>query len=70
LEKAHKLKDNDILHIIDTINTATDIKASNTTHQNNECLEICKDIDGKITFVMEVRKHYGGWLALVTCYRK
>ena len=35
----------------------------------NECLEICNDIDGKITFVMEIRKHYGGWLTLVTCYR-
>jgi len=66
---SHNLKDDDLLHIVDVINTATDIKVSDITHQNNECLEICKDIDGIITFVMEIRKHYGGWLALVTCYR-
>jgi len=70
LKKAsHNLKDNDLLHIVDAINTATDIKVSNTVHQNNKCLEICEDIGGKITFIMEIRKHYGGWLALVTCYR-
>ena len=66
---SHNLKSNDLLHIVDAINTATDIKVSDTTHQNNKCLEICKDTDGKITFIMEVRIHYGGWLALVTCYR-
>jgi len=70
LKKAsHNLKGNDLLHIVDAINTATNIKVSNTAHQNNKCLEICKDIGGKITFIMEIRKHYGGWLALVTCYR-
>ena len=66
----HNLKDDDLLHIVDAINTATEIKVSNKTHQNNVCLEICKDIDGKLTFIMEVRIHYGGWLTLVTCYRK
>ena len=68
-KNSHNLKNNDLLHIVDAINTATNIKVSDTTHQNNECLEICIDIDGKITFIMEVRIHYGGWLALVTCYR-
>ena len=66
----HNLKNDDLLHIVDVINTATDIKLSDKKHQNNECLKICKDIDGNITFVMEVRIHFGGWLALVTCYRK
>jgi hypothetical protein len=66
----HNLKNDDLLHIIDVINTAADIRVSDITHQNNECLEICKDIDGIITFVMEIRKHYGGWLTLVTCYRQ
>jgi len=66
---SHNLKDDDLMHIVNTINTATDIKVSDTIHQNNKCLEICKDIGGKITFVMEVRVHYGGWLTLVTCYR-
>ena len=66
----HNLDDDDLLHIVDVINTATDIKTSNKTHQNNVCLKISKDINGKLTFVMEVRIHYGGWLTLVTCYRK
>ena len=65
----HNLKDDDLLHIVDVINTTKDIKVSDVTHQNNECLEICTNISGEITFVMEVRIHYGGWLALVTCYR-
>jgi hypothetical protein len=59
----------DLLHIVDAINTSTDIKISATKHQNNECLEISKDIEGKITFIIEVRIHYGDWLSLVTCYR-
>ena len=66
----HNLKNEDLLHIVDAINTATDIEVSAKKHQNNKCLEICKDIDGKITFIMEVRIQYGGWLALVTCYRQ
>jgi hypothetical protein len=66
----HNLKDDDLLHIVNAINTATDIKVSEESHQNNECLKICKNIGGEITFVMEVRIHYGGWLSLVTCYRK
>ena len=68
-KSSHNLKDDDLLHIVNAINTATEIKLSSTTHQNNECLEICNDINGKITYVMEVRIRYGGWLALVTCYR-
>ena len=66
---SHNLKDDDLLHIVDAINTATDIKVSDKTHQNNKCLEICKNIGGNITFIMEVRIHHGGWLSLVTCYR-
>jgi len=66
----HNLKDDDLLHFVDAINTATDIIVSTMKHQNNECLEICKDIDGKIAFIMEVRIHYRGWLSLVTCYRQ
>jgi hypothetical protein len=66
---SHNLEGNELLQIVDVINTATDIKVSDIIHQNNECLEICKDIGGKVTFIMEVRKHYGGWLALVTCYK-
>jgi hypothetical protein len=68
----HNLRDDDLLNLVYAINTATEtnIKVSDKTHQNNECLEISKEIDGEIIFVMEVRIHYGGWLSLVTCYRK
>jgi hypothetical protein len=52
------------------INTATDIKYSPIHHQNNKCLEFTQDIDGNIIFVVEVRIKFGGWLALVTCYRR
>jgi len=65
----HKLKDDDLLHIVDIINSATDIHISELKHQNNECLEISYNISGKIILILEVRIHYGGWLALVTCYR-
>ncbi|MCL1992525.1 MAG: hypothetical protein FWG66_06240 [Spirochaetes bacterium] len=69
-KSSHNLEEDDFLHIVDVVNTATEIKLSDKKHQNNDCLFISKDIGGKITFVMEVRIHYGGWLALVTCYRK
>jgi len=67
---SHNLKNDDLLKIVEVVNTATDIKLSDTTHQNNECLEFTKDIGGNITFVVEVRVKYGGWLALATCYRQ
>jgi hypothetical protein len=71
LNKAsHNLKEGDLLLIPEVINTATDICLSDITHQNNKCLEFSKDIVGGITFVVEVRIHHGGWLALVTCYRQ
>jgi hypothetical protein len=65
----HNLKDDDLLQIVEIINTATDIQVSNIKHQNNECLEISYNLDGKIILILEVRIHYGGWLSLVTCYR-
>jgi hypothetical protein len=65
----HNLNDDDLLHIADAINNAANIQVSNAKHQNNECLEISGNIGRKITFVVEVRIHYGGWLAFVTCYR-
>jgi hypothetical protein len=67
---SHNLHDGDLLRLVNVINTATDIKNSQIHHQNNKCLEITQDIDGNITFVVEVRVKFGGWLALVTCYRQ
>ena len=68
--QAPNLRDDDLLNLAEAINTATDIKMSDKKHQNNDCIELSKDIDGKISFVVEVRIHFGGWLALVTCYRQ
>ena len=65
----HKLKDDDLLHIVEIINSATDIQVSDEMHQNNGCLEISYNLGGKIILILEVRIHYGGWLSLVTCYR-
>jgi hypothetical protein len=65
----HNLEPDDIFHIIDVINTATDIKLQAKKHQNNETLLFQKDINGEITFLTEVRIT-NKELALVTCYRK
>jgi hypothetical protein len=67
---SHNLRENDLLRIPGIINTATDIRVSDTMNQNNECLEFRKDIDGDITLVVEARVNYGGWLCPVTIYRK
>jgi hypothetical protein len=67
---SHNLRENDLLLIPDIINMATDIRVSDTMNQNNECLELKKDINGEITLIVEARVNYGGWLSLVTIYRK
>jgi hypothetical protein len=66
----HNLKDDDMLILVDIINTAVDIKISDKKHQNNDVIKISKDIDGKITVTLEIRVGHDGWLALVTCTRK
>ena len=68
--KHHNLERDDIFHIADVINTATDIELSTEKNQNNQVLYFRKDINGVITFVEEVRARHDGWLALVTCYRQ
>jgi hypothetical protein len=65
----HLLENDDILHYVDVINTATDIKPSGKKHLNNEVITFTKDINGKILFAVEVRIKHGGWLSLITCYR-
>jgi hypothetical protein len=66
----HNLKDNDMLFLVDVINTAIEIKMSDEKHQNNDVVKISKDIDGQITFTLEIRVGHDGWLSLVTCARK
>jgi hypothetical protein len=48
---SHNLRENDFLLISEIINTATDIRVSDTKNQNNECLEFRKDADGDITLL-------------------
>jgi hypothetical protein len=67
---SHNLRENDLLFVSEIINTATDIRLSEETNQNNECLEFRKDIDGEITLVVEVRVNFSGWICPVTIYRK
>jgi hypothetical protein len=69
-KSVHNLQPDDIFHIVDVINTAGHIQRSGKQHQNNEVLEFHKDVNGIITFVAEVRAHFDGWLALITCYRQ
>jgi hypothetical protein len=66
----HCLESDDIFHLVDVINTSTDIQLSDMKHQNNKILVFKKNIHGNIVFVEEARIQYGGWLALVTCYRE
>jgi hypothetical protein len=63
------LEDNDLLHIVEVINTTTDIELSDKSHQDNIVLTFKKDANGELNFVEEVRIKHNGQLALVTCYR-
>jgi hypothetical protein len=67
-KQAHNLEKDDLLHVVDVINSATTIEPAGT-HQDNDVLRFKKDIDGDIVFVEEVRAKHNGQLALVTCYR-
>jgi hypothetical protein len=69
-ETSHNLLPDDIFSLADVVNTATAIQKSEKQHQNNEVLEFSKEISGMITFVLEVRVNFSGWLTLVTCYRQ
>jgi hypothetical protein len=65
----HNLHFEDIFCVTDVINTASFMERSAEGNQNNEVIKFRKDSNGLITFVMEIRVKYEGWLALVTCYR-
>ena len=66
----HNLEDDDVLHIVDVINTSTDITLSERKFLHNEALLFVKDISGDITFLIQVRAEYGGWLAFADCWRR
>jgi hypothetical protein len=73
-KESHNLLFDDILHIVDVINNADtiDLSTDKSKHKNDVFL-FKKDINGTITFVIELRisKAYpDGWLDLVTCYRQ
>jgi hypothetical protein len=65
----HNLEEDDLLHIVDVINTSVDITLSERSHQDSIVLTFRKDIGGEIDFVEELRIKHNGQLALVTCYR-
>jgi hypothetical protein len=69
-KSSHNLEPDDIFHIIDVINTATDIKLSDKEFLHNPALIFQKDISGKITFLVQVRTEHDGWLAFADCWRK
>jgi hypothetical protein len=68
-KKNHNLENDDLLHLVDAINTASVIEVSDKKHQDNDVLIFKKDINGEIDFVEELRMKHNGQLALITCYR-
>jgi hypothetical protein len=65
----HMLEKDDVLHYVDVVNTAADIRLSEKKHLSNKVITFTKDINGKILFAVEVRVKHGGWLSMITCYR-
>jgi hypothetical protein len=66
----HNLEPGDIFHIEDVINTATDISISDKEFLHSPALIFKKDIDGELTFLVQVRAEHGGWLAFANCWRQ
>jgi hypothetical protein len=58
----HNLEPDDLLLAVEVMNTATDIELSEPPHQNNDVLVFKKDIDGEITFLVEVHIKNGYFL--------
>jgi hypothetical protein len=69
-KSSHYLEPDDIFHIKDVINTATDISMSDKEFLHNPVLIFKKEINGEITFLVQVRAQYGGWLAFADCWRQ
>jgi hypothetical protein len=67
---AHNLESDDILHINEVINTTTDISLSGREFLHNKALLFKKDISGEVTFLVQLRPKYDGWLAFADCWRK
>jgi hypothetical protein len=53
---AHNLDPDDLLRMVDIINTSQDITLSPEKHQNNQVLIFKKDVDGELTVLAEFRK--------------
>jgi hypothetical protein len=66
----HNLEDDDIFRLVEIINTATDITLSERKFLHNQALLFVKDISGEITFLIQVRIEFGGWLAFGDCWRR
>jgi hypothetical protein len=66
----HNLEPGDIFHIKDVINTATDISMSDKEFLHSPAMIFKKDINGEITFLVQARAEYSGWLAFANCWRQ
>ncbi|GHV75004.1 hypothetical protein AGMMS49940_23060 [Spirochaetia bacterium] len=67
---SHNIEPGDIFHIREVINTATDISMSEKEFLHSPALIFKKDLDGEITFLVQVRAEHGGWLAFADCWRQ
>jgi transcription elongation factor len=64
----HNLQPDDLLNVVEVINTATDISISAKKHKSNDVLVFKKDIDGEITFLAEVHEK-NGYLLVFNAWR-
>jgi len=64
----HNLQPDDLLNVVDVINTAADITISKKKHKSNDVLVFKKDIDGEITFLAEVHEK-NGYLLVFNAWR-
>ena len=67
---SHNLEPDDVFHIIDVINTATNITLSEKEFLESPALIFEKDLGGNVTFLVQVRSAFGGWLAFADCWRQ
>jgi len=65
----HNLQPDDLLNVVEVINTATNISISKKKHKTNDVLEFKKDIDGEITFLAEVHEK-NNYLLIFNAWRQ
>jgi hypothetical protein len=66
---SHNLENDDLLHMVDGINTTTDVVRSPKDNFCSPVVIFSDDIYGEIHFVEGVHKKEDGFISLVTAYR-